>query len=104
LSEKEEENLPNYYHRNEIIGKFNYYYDKYAEKFIVEDNNHFIIIHGHHLYVSLNGNNRQGTELCNFLLNLYIKNYNQFLEELDFIGGRYVVIVGNKNKLEIFPD
>jgi len=42
--------------------------------------------------------------LCNFLLNLYIKNYNQFLEELDFIGGRYVVIVGNKNKLEIFPD
>lgn len=95
--------VPEYYDFKSVLHHFEYYYDKETYINLYEDANHFIIIHGHHMHV---GKEEciENTLLPKILLNNYINNYPAFIDTLDYIGGRFVVIIGNINKVEVYPD
>src|SRR5699024_9802757 len=38
------------------------------------------------------------------LLRNYNSNYTNFLNALDYIAGRYIIIIGNKENVDIYPD
>lgn len=102
FSEKPVPNLPSHFKSNSVSGKFIYYYDENSEKYIYEHDDKFIIIHGHYVYVNINDFNFENP--LEHLLNLYFSDYNSFLDEIDLIGGRYVIVIGNRDNVEVYPD
>src|SRR5699024_7344834 len=62
-----------------------------------------IIIHGNATFVHHKININQ-SELAQYLLNLFYTNYNDFLNALDFIGGRYAIIIGDKKEVMVYQD
>jgi len=102
FSEKTLNNLPEYFNFKKVADKFNYYYDESAKSSIFEIDDTFIIIHGHFIYVGEEISTN--LDLLSHLLDAYWNEFESFLEILDFIGGRYAVIIGNKDHVEIFQD
>lgn len=103
FSDLEFNNLPKEYKSIKVLDKFNYYYDTYND--IYQTENDFIIIHGHFRHVGIGSQeNISNEQLLQYLLKQYKVDYNKFLETLDFIGGRYVIITGNVDKVEVYPD
>lgn len=103
FSELEFDNLPDSYKSVRVLNKFNYYYDTY--KNLYESEGNFVIIHGHFKFISKNtGEEIENQELPRVLLDNYINDRVNFLELLDFIGGRYVIIIGNSEHVEAYPD
>lgn len=103
FSELEFDDLPDSYKSVRVLNKFHYYYDTYKNLYESDDN--FIIIHGHFKFVGKNNDEEIGNhELPRILLNNYINDKINFLELLDFIGGRYVIIIGNSEHVEAYPD
>lgn len=102
FSEKKLSIPVDYYKEKRILNHFHYYYDEASINSIYEDidNGKFIIVHGHHLYVKQNNN----INLAKHLLDTYFNDRNSFLDIIDFIAGRYVIIIGNKEKIEFFQD
>lgn len=97
------DSLPESYNLTRILDKFNYYHDTYSNAYQTETD--FIIIHGHFKHVSIGGQQSiHNDQLPAYLLEQYGKNYSEFLETLNFIGGRYVIIIGNAYKVEVYPD
>lgn len=93
-------NVPSYYINKNILDRFNFSYDQNAEVSYFEENNHFIIIHGHYTYI----NHHKENNLLETLLKQFQNSYESFLDTLDYIGGRYVVVIGNESKVEVYPD
>src|SRR5699024_1620330 len=96
-------NLPSHYGHSLILEKYNYYYDKDSRKRIHTDDESFIIIHG--LFVHIDPKQGDITEGSpKLLLDMFNKNYGQFLEKLDYLGGRFVIIIGNRDSVYVYPD
>lgn len=94
------ENLPKNYLHKKIINKFNYYYESNSNHESYQHDDTFIIIHGHFVYLD---DNFQKNLLSNLLYN-YITNYSHFLDMLDLLAGRYVILIHDGNDTMIFPD
>src|SRR5690625_5913650 len=101
--EEKTENLSTHYEHSLIQGKYHYYYDSDSRKKIYNDDESFIIIHG--LFVHIDPEKGDITEDSpKLLLGLFNKNYDQFLEKLDYLGGRFIIIVGDMNNVDVYPD
>ena len=103
LSEKQFDNIPEYYKVKEILNRYYYHYDENSQYNLTSEEDHFIIIHGHYIYLD-SDYNEKNDELPGILLEAYKFDYDRFLNLLDYIGGRYIIIIGNKEKVEFYPD
>lgn len=103
ISDQQFHSLPDYYNRLKFMDKFYYYYDSNRLPFYEERDGYFIIIHGHFVHVGPETNMDQ-TTLLTTLLETYQDDYEDFLTHLDFIGGRYVIIIGDSENIELYPD
>lgn len=96
-------NLPSHYAHSVIQEKYHYYYDKDSRMKVYTDDESFIIIHG--LFVHIDPEKGDITqESPKLLLSMFNNHYEQFLEKLDYLGGRFVIIVGNRNNVYVYPD
>lgn len=97
-------NIPNRFSVTKIVDKYNYYFDNIHNPGIYESHSSFIIIHGHFVHIGLDYS-INNTDLPSFLLDKYINDYKEFLNTLDFIAGRFVIIIGNNlGNVRIYPD
>lgn len=103
ISDDELRNIPEYYDKKLILNKYYYYFDNVIEPHVFINNGTFIIIHGDVVHVGLK-EQIPSSQLPKKLLHLYNQDYTEFLNLLDFIAGRYVIIVGDTNNVEIYPD
>lgn len=103
FADKEYDNIPSYYSKKIIFNKYVYSYDDRETPQILIRESNFIILHGNFVHVGKD-KNLTNIELSDFLLESYVSNKETFLDTLDFIGGRYVVIVGTENNAEIYTD
>lgn len=103
FSEEKLNDIPEHFNNEIIQDKYFYYYDEDVKPYIKEKNDAFLIVHGEFLYAGKDTNYSKN-ELVNLLFNQYIADYNKFLDTLDFIAGRYVIIVGLGAKVEFYPD
>lgn len=95
--------LPDYYETEKIFSNYYYYYDKYSEKIVHHKNNNFIIIHGLFAHIdSVEGDITQKSP--DILLDLFSNNKNLFLDTLDYLAGRFVIIIGNEISFEVYTD
>ncbi|KKK33960.1 hypothetical protein WN59_10180 [Salinicoccus sediminis] len=102
-AEEDIENLPSHYEHSVIQGKYHYYYDKDSRMKVYNDDESFIIIHG--LFVHIDPESGDITEESpKLLLSLFSNNYEQFLEKLDYLGGRFVIIIGDRDNVYVYPD
>src|SRR5699024_4251359 len=96
-------NLPSHYGHSLILEKYNYYYDKDSRKRIHTDDESFIIIHG--LFVH---NDTDLVALSSWLLILLLYMFNKYhgkyLGNLDDAGGRFVIIIWNRDSVYVYPD
>src|SRR5699024_12082211 len=96
FADKEYDNITSYYSKKIIFNKYVYSYDDRETPQILIRESNFIILHGNFVHVGKD-KNLTNIELSDFLLESYVSNIETFLDTLDFIGGRYVVIVGTEN-------
>lgn len=102
-AEENIKNLPSHYAHSVIQEKYHYYYDKDSRMKVYTDDESFIIIHG--LFVHIDPETGDITqESPKLLLSMFNNHYEQFLEKLDYLGGRFVIIVGNRNNVYVYPD
>src|SRR5699024_8079622 len=85
FSEKQFGKVPDYYKVEKILNKYHYYYDENSQYKLSSYDDHFIIIHGHYVYIDSNFN-ENNNELSEILLEYYKADYNLFLNLLDYIG------------------
>src|SRR5699024_8690747 len=95
--------VPEHYRNEKILDKYYYYYDNSMRKYLLQENDRFLIIHGEFIHIGID-EMLSGNELLTKLFTLYEDKYNEFLDTLDFISGRFVIIVGNREKVEVYPD
>ncbi|WP_394876979.1 hypothetical protein [Mammaliicoccus lentus] len=95
--------LPKTFSKRNVIGKFNFYFDPNGENAFLIEGNKFIIINGHFAHIGTQ-KNLEKNELLLKLLFFYYNDYNEFLNLIDFIAGRYAILVGNKEEVEVFQD
>lgn len=103
FTDKEYENIPNYYKSHNILDKYIYSYDERTPSVIYINKNNFVIIHGNFKHVGLQVA-MDSKDLAEILCDSYINNYSEFLDTLDFIGGRFAIIIGTDKEIEIFND
>lgn len=98
-------NVPNYYSKIDISKSYKYYYDPiYGDNFLCK-NDQFIILHGHFAYISPETFEVLDKDsLLEDLLQNYYNDYNNFLDMLDYLGGRYCLLIGNSSDYEVFQD
>src|SRR5699024_1814915 len=97
------ENIPDHYILSTVLNQYYYYYDNDCAQNVKTKSNKFIIIHGYYKYINV-VNDIDNTNLLNHLLNYYFEDYEKFLNTIDFISGRYVIIVGNSEQVEFYQD
>lgn len=97
------DNVPQEYINKKILNKYYYSRCNSTDSLILEKQNKFVIVHGNatHVHYSTPISNE---DLPNYLLDLFYDNYNEFLNVLDYIAGRYAVIIGDKEQVSIFQD
>lgn len=95
--------VPSNYEKKTICEKFNFYYDKSLQPVINIQKDRFIIIHGLTIHVGLK-ESLNNKELATYLLEQFHSNYEEFLDSLDFIGGRFAIIIGNESNISVFHD
>lgn len=103
FSNEKSKNIPEQYSSRKIFNKYYYYFDSIYEPYILETKTSFIIIHGHFVHVGLE-ENINNSQLTNHLLDKYINNYDEFLNMLDFLAGRFVIIISAKDSIRIYSD
>lgn len=103
LCENEIKNIPPSYQKIKIAQKFNYYFEETSEKNIYTENNLTIIIHGHSVYIDYK-EIIEGNMLLKKLYNEYKNDYDEFLNSLDYIAGRYVIMLIGDKSFEVFQD
>lgn len=95
--------IPEYYSNRTIINKYHYYFDNVMDVNLYESDNKFILIHGDFVHVG-ESTEMNKEELIRHLFSTYYSDYNEFLDTLDFIGGRFLIIVGDSSNVTVFPD
>lgn len=103
FTEESVSEIPQYYEHISILEKYKFYYDSCMNPVLCNYDNKFIIIHGHFVHVGLE-RNIDNKELPEVLLKTYSDDYEEFLSIIDFIGGRFVIIIGDENNTEVFQD
>lgn len=95
--------LPLEYKELKVLDNFLYYCNEDCENLFFVKGEKFIVINGHftHVGVEKDYNNE---ELLEELLYLYFNYYDEFLNLLDFIGGRYAIIIGNNKSFSVYQD
>lgn len=97
------DSLPDYYDTHRILDTYNYIFDQNTKVHTYIENDRFIIIHG--LFVHLDYEVGNITDKSpKLLVDLFFYDKKEFLEELNFCGGRFVIIVGDSEHFEVFPD
>lgn len=103
FSDEKMERLPNFYKQVKILDKYYYSYDQDVNYNVLTYNNDFIIIHG--IYVHVAHDFQYTSEgLLKYLLESFKRDYDKFLETLDFIAGRYSIIIGDQTNVYVYPD
>lgn len=97
------ESLPEHFTYRKILENYYYYYDVNSHFLIHHDDNYFILIHGEFQHIGLKENLSQN-EVIKTLFDTFYSNYIEFLKLIDFIAGRYVIIIGDRENVRIFPD
>ncbi|WP_020006133.1 hypothetical protein [Salinicoccus albus] len=95
--------VPDYYSEKKVLDSFYYYKSNDVDNHYLEDDQYFVIIHGHFTYVEPKKELKR-KDLAQYLLSNYKENYSAFLNALDFLAGRYVIIIGNSNDIRFYPD
>lgn len=103
FSDQSISNYPEYYKQLTLLDKYFYYYDDRETPQIKTTESTFIIIHGNFIHIG-SETNLSNIELADYLLTQFSSNYEEFLNTLDFVGGRYAIMIGNNEKVEIFND
>jgi len=103
FSDKKINNKPEHYNERIINEKYYYIYDNKTNPSVLTENDKFIIIHGEFLHIGIDYQlTNEG--LVKRLFESYFIDYEKFLNLLDFIAGRYVIIIGNKDQVKVYPD
>lgn len=96
-------NVPKYYSKRTILNKYDYHFDNVMDVHLYEDEGKFILIHGDFVHVGIDDElNKE--ELIQSLYYTYFNDYDSFLDTLDFMGGRFVIIIGNDDGISVYPD
>lgn len=95
--------IPKYYQAIKLSGIFNYYYDSSIVPYFLQNNNKFIIIHGHFAHVGVTDNISKANILKE-LLDAYSEDYTKFLDIIDHLGGRYAIIIGSDHEVRVYQD
>ncbi|MFC3900416.1 hypothetical protein [Aliicoccus persicus] len=103
LSDEIVKKLPSNYVSQELSHNYFYYIDKGTPYSIYESEDNFLIIHGEYMHIGIN-NNIPNHKLAEKLLFLYSNNFDEFLNLLDYIAGRFTIIVKEVSSIKIFPD
>ena len=103
FSEGKVDSLPSSYIEKKIDEKYYYYFDDGTQNSISKKEDSFLIIHGDFVHIGIY-NDISHEELTNTLLDLYINNYDEYLNTLDFIAGRFTIIVKHSTDIHIYPD
>jgi len=95
--------LPNYYKLETFLDTYNYWYDEDMCATTFEHKESFIIIHGEYVHIGIDN---QFTEkgLLKHLLMSFHQDYDNFLDIMDYIAGRYAIIIGDRNNVFVYPD
>ncbi|WP_462420198.1 hypothetical protein [Salinicoccus sp. Marseille-QA3877] len=103
FSEDKLSKYPSHYTENIIANDYYYYVDKDINYDISIKDGDFLIIHGDYVHIGIS-NDIPINDLADILLNSFINNRNEFLNTLDFIGGRFTIIVKSFNNVYLYPD
>lgn len=95
--------VPDTFKLLKINNEYNFYYDPISTIKYKMDLDDFIIIHGHFTF-SNPDSSIDNDELIELLFTAYSNDFNEFLDLLDYLAGRYVIIVGNSNEVKIYND
>jgi len=101
--ENQKVNVPEYFSKINILENYSYYFDPHLDIKIIQENNRFIIIHGQVYHVGID-EELEINILKSKLFEYYFTDYQEFLDLLDFLAGRFVIIIGNSDEIRIFPD
>ncbi|MFC3900404.1 hypothetical protein [Aliicoccus persicus] len=103
LSDKKLDSLPPNYVNKEVIDEYYYYTDSGTQYSISKNKDSFLIIHGDYMHIGIY-NNIPNNLIAETLLSLYLHNHEEFLNTLDYLAGRYSIIIKDSNKIKIYPD
>lgn len=103
FADKEYKNIPGYYSQKNILNTYYYYFDNRETPSILVNQSNFIIIHGTFVHIGIKDNLTRD-DLTELLLDTYVNDYNTFLDTLDFIGGRFAIMIGNDDNVEFYSD
>lgn len=95
--------IPDTFKLLKINDDYNFYYDPISNIKYKSVSENFIIIHGH-FTLSNPDRNLDNDELIELLYSTYFNDYNEFLDTLDYLAGRYVIIAGNSTDVNIYND
>lgn len=95
--------VPEYYICQNINDKYYFYYDKANDHHFYELDDKFVIINGHYKHIGIE-KTFENDELAKILLTNYYDNKESFLDILDFLAGRFVIIVGDTKDVEVYHD
>src|SRR5699024_12543541 len=101
FSDEKNKDIPENFTEIKVSDKYYYAFDDKLDENIIEKDNRFLIIHGEFIHIGID-NQYTNQGLIERLFDSYFSDYNYFLELLDFIAGRFVLIVGDLNDVIVF--
>lgn len=96
-------NIPDYYKKNILANGFIYCHDESIKPALYQCDDNFVLIHGHFTHVG-EREAISNNDLPEKLFSLHQERKEDFLDVLDFIGGRYIIIIGCKESISVYPD
>src|SRR5699024_10379480 len=103
FSDEKNKDIPENFTEIKVSDKYYYAFDDKLDENIIEKDNRFLIIHGEFIHICID-NQYTNQGLIERLFDSYLSDYNYFLELLDIIAGRFVIIVGDLNDVKVYPD
>lgn len=103
FSDEKNENIPENFTELKVCDKYYYAFDDKLKENFIEKDGKFLIIHGEFIHIGID-NQYTNQGLTERLFSAYFFDHNVFLELLDFIAGRFVIIIGDLNDVKIYPD
>lgn len=97
------ENAPDNFRKIQVNDDYFFYYDWILEADHKQINGKFIIIYGHYTYAHPE-HSFSNQKLIEILFEKYFVDYSEFLNMLDYLGGRYVIIVGDGHNINFYND